>query len=328
MKRLVCIAFSFAAVLLVAAAAARAAKPPEVDSSINPDGTGQLFATTNPGPWRWEACLAPGTGCHPFARGRIVQTADAPAGTIFRVTDGSGVVSEEREWLGRLKAVAPPQVAGSLLANGYVSPVTGLWSGGWRGEDSEMQLSACTTEAGQGCISITAFHFVREGCASSDSFYLNPEFAGLYLRVADRQSGGPHAETPFAVFSPSGRNWGFEPVWERSRATSVAVVGQIAASTTPSTGECGPSPSPRAKILGPGVARVECPAGCEATLVGSRGGRTERVSGMIREQSLLRPEPALELKLPPSAIKRLGTGRVHLSVDIDGAPLTRRTLSL
>jgi hypothetical protein len=320
MKRLVCIGLLFAALGLIVTAPAESARRYAVQTFINPDGSGQMFAGGT-APWEWEACTSELKACRPFARGREANTAGVPAGTVFRLRDGSGESSLSPEWRGPLKELAPPRVAGVLAANEFVSPLPGLWSGGWQGENSEMQLSACMTEGGSECVSLTDPRYARAGCSWSDSFVLDPRFVGWYLRVADRQSGGPHAEPAYGVVSPTGTD-----VFGRSRTTSAAIVGQIASAANPPAGECGPPPTPIATISAAGTARVECGGGCSVALVGTRKGRRQRVTRQIPAQDLLRLAPALEMGLPRTALARLGAGKVRLTVEVDGNRLAQRTI--
>ncbi len=296
-------------------------------TGINPDGSGTARADIQFGSLTWEACSSRLTECRPWGRGREIGTGGAPAGTVFRVRNAIGEEAVTPEWKGPLRQLAPPRVVGALQANDYVSPVPGLWRGGWGEEPAEMQLSACETEAGEGCVSLTSRRYMRQGCDWSQSFLLGARFAGWYLRVADRQSGGFHAEAASAVYSPSGASLGLEEVWGRSRTVSAAVVGQIAPATSPAGGECGPPPPPTATISAAGVARVECAAGCSVTLTGTRNGRRRQVSGRIGEGSLLQPQAARELQLTRGMLSGLGLGQIRLTVEVDGKRLARRTLS-
>jgi hypothetical protein len=274
----------------------------------------------------WEACSTKLAECKPWDHGPQTETLSAPAGTVFRVRNSTGETGVSPEWRGPLKQLASPQVAGAIQANGYVSPVPGRWDGGWRGEPAEMQLAACETESGFGCVSITSPYFFRQGCSNSASFYLNPIFAGRYLRVADKQTGGPHSEAGYQVGSPSGVTWGFDRVWVASRTVSIAMVGQIAPAVSAPAGECGPPPVPVATISADGVARVECGGGCSAALLGTRDGRKELVTGYIGEQNLLHPQAPLELQLSRAKLASLGAGKVRLVIEIDGQRLATRTL--
>jgi hypothetical protein len=315
------------AALLLVAVPVSSARELRIQTSLNPGGrTGSMSVASPPGSIGWEACTAQLTECRPWARGRRAETLSAPAGTIFRVRDSEGESGISPEWRGPLTELTPPRVVGSIEANGYVSPVPGLWAGGWGEEYPRMQLSACETEAGDGCVSITSPHFTRVGCSFSASFLLNPIFSGWYLRVADKQDGGEHAEAGYGVFSPSGATWGFDEVWGRSRTTSVAVVGQIGPAANPSAGECGPPPAPAATISADGVARVECAGGCGVVLAGARKGRQQLVSRRIPAQSALTPFPALEMQLSTKAEANLGIGVIQLTVEVDGKPLARRAI--
>jgi hypothetical protein len=189
-----------------------------------------------------------------------------------------------------------------------------------------MQLAACETSVGTGCVSITSTRLIRQGCSFNASFYLNPRFTGWYLRVANEQSGGPHARAASAIYSPSGVTWGFDPVLGRSRTVSVAIVGQIAPATSPAGGECGPPPPPAATISSEGLARVECAGGCDATLVGTREGRRQSVSRRSFGYGLLEQPAALEMQMPPAALGRLGSGKLKLFVEVDGVVTARRTI--
>lgn len=314
--------------LLVVAVPASWAHELRIQTTLAPGGkTGQLSVASPPGAISWEACTAKLTECVPWGRGFQTETLSAPAGTVFRVRNAEGETGLSPEWTGPLKELAPPRVTGVIQANDYVSPMPGLWSGGWRGEPSEMQLAACETEAGAGCVSLTSPHYERLACEYGAAFYLNPLFSGWYLRVADKQSGGPHAEAGYGISSPSGRTWGFEEVWGRSRAVSVAMVGQIASAVNPPTGECGPPPPPTATISDDGVARVECGGGCSVALLGAYKGRKQLLSRRIPEQDLLRPQAALKMRLSPAALASLGFGKkIRLTVEIDGVRSAQRTI--
>ena len=327
MKCLVCIGLLFAALGMIVAAPAQSARRMDIQIGIEPDGTGHLSASTSSTtvpPLAWEVCAPDLKGCEPFTRGREIETTGAPAGSVFRVKDAGGETGVSPEWRGPPKALAPPRVTGVIAANEFVSPVQGFWSGGWRGENAEMQLSACATEAAapNECVTLTNPHYIRVlGCSSISSFGLDPRFVGRYLRVADRQSGAPHPELDYGVGSPVGAE-----VWRRSRNTSVAIVGQIAPAVNPPAGECGPPPPPTATLSVDGVARVECAGGCSVALVGERDGHRQIVSRGIRAQGLLGPAPALEMALSRVALSRLGAGRIRLTVEIDGTSWTQRTI--
>jgi hypothetical protein len=307
--------------LFLGSAPASAKDEIKMQALLNPDGTGRLFLNTGEGPFRWEACAPDLTECQNFGGGHDISTRGAPAGTVFRVEDRYEVQGTSPEWKGRLKEVAPPTVFGLIEANQFVTPVPGEWSGGWAGEGSQMQLSACATPTGDECTSLTSLHYVRR-CPWSASIPIDASFVGRYLRVADHQPGaGPIVEPAYGVTSPYGAE-----VWSGTRSTSVAFVGQIAPATSAPAGNCGPPPAPTARISSEGVARAECGGGCRVALIGSRKGRKRRITRQIPQQDLLRPEAATEIWLSDSLLSELGAGVVRLTVEVDGRRLAQRTI--
>lgn len=293
----------------------------KMKASVNPDGTGRLFARTGTAPWFWEACRPNLASCAPFGkRDRTVEKVDAPPGTIFRVeSEGSTGVSPE--WRGRVMQVESPSVEGVIRANEFVSPVPGTWGGGWAGEMSQVQLAACITPEGQGCTTLTDLHYLRR-CSPSSSFVLDARFTGQYLRVAERRVGaGPLFEPAYGVTSPN-----VGEVWGRSRITSAAIVGQIAPAASPYSGECGPPPPGRASISKQGVALVECPGGCRAALIGSRKGRRAQTQRNLSEYDALTILPPTRLRLPLGKLTGAGAGNVRLVVKLDGEQVAQRTI--
>lgn len=222
-----------------------------------------------------------------------------------------------------MRQVAPPAVHGAIRANDFVSPLPGRWRGGWEGEDSELQLSACATSQGQDCTTLTDWHYLRP-CPASSSVALDARFAGNYLRVADRRIGpGPHPRAAYAVSSPYGGK-----AWTRSRNTSVAVVGQIAPAVLPNSGECGPLPPGEAFVSKQGTAYVRCRGGCRAELVASHAGRRVRVVRTLAPQNVLVVRPPVRLRVPRRAVNRIGGGRVRFVVRTDGKRAAYRAITM
>ncbi len=287
---------------------------------VNANGSGHLFVNTSPGPWSWEACTSDLTDCEPFGKGREIETGHAAPGTVFRVKsrESTGV---SPEWRGRVTQIKAPRVHGPIRANEFISPMAGMWSGGWKGEYSALQLSACATSTGQGCTSLTDPHYVRD-CAASASFVLDAKFVGSFLRVANRRLGaGPLFSPPYATSSPHGAE-----VWRSSRNTSVAVVGQISPAVNDHPGECGPPPPGRALLSRRGVAFIDCQGGCRAALIAKRNGRYIRVKRNLSPRNALLVTPPVELRAPVRTIlARFGEGRVRLVVRINGKQVAQRT---
>ncbi len=305
----------------LSAATAGSANALEIQALITPTGSGRLLVNNGAAPWIWEICAPDHSSCRPFGRGREIETKGAPSGTIFRVKsqDATGL---SPEWRGRLTPAKKPTIDGTIRANEFVSPIPGQWVGGWKGEFSELQLSACATAAGQDCTTLTDPLYVRS-CGADASFSLGEKFVGTYLRVANRRIGAtPPIRPAFAVTSPYGSD-----VWEQKRNTSVAVLGQIAAPIQAYPGECGPPPPGNALIDAQGHALVDCQGGCRAALVASREGRQVQVSRTLPLQSALLVTPPAELRLSSRTIRtRLGAGDVHFVVKINGETAAQRVV--
>jgi hypothetical protein len=314
------VSFGVAAALAVGAPAANSAEPIRIQALISPNGTGRLLANTGVGPWSWDACVPDLTRCRAFGNGREIETRGAPGGTVFRVKS-SGATGISPVWRGRVSALKPPSVDGPLRANGYVSPVPGVWRGGWKGELSLLQLSACATPAGQDCTALTDPHYART-CAASASFALDDQFTGSYLRVAQRRVGaGPPIEPAYAVTSPYESE-----VWRRDRITTASVIGLIAPAANPYTGECGAPPPARAHLSKQGIAVIECPAGCRAEMSASRNGHHLQIKRTLPTRDALIASPPAMLRVPRDALASSGTGNLRLVVEINDETVAQRTI--
>jgi hypothetical protein len=308
--------------------AAAAALTPGMQPLLNADGTGRLFATAGgTESFTWEQCAVDQSGCSVVGTGRDFSFGNAPASTVFRLAGGTpGEVSPI--WHGNLTIAAPPSIAGKLRANELVTPVPATWLGGWEGDLDQTQLAACATPAGEGCVSLTDPKYVG-GCERGGAV-LDPSFAGNYLRVADRRLGPGTVETLEAAISPYGH-----PIWPAAGNTAVAMVGQIGPATHRRSSSCGAPRQVEAWISSTGIAKVSCALGCEATLVGSHGKR--RVHGALTVPSSGAPKvaqpgtdppPSATLRLPPGKLKRLGAGKARFVVEVGGATLASRKLTL
>lgn len=289
---------------------------------IDRDGNGRLVVNSAGGNWTWQACRGVSKECDPFGHGREIETGGAPPGTVFRGRNPTArVVSPE--WRGQLRSLEAPSVTGTIRANEFVSPQPGLWAGGWQREFSELQLSACATPTGDGCVALTSLHFIRP-CSPSAAFALSEAFIGKYLRVAERRiGGGPPLGLAYAVSSPAG-----DEVWGGSRTVAASVVGQIGPALGLFPGECGPLVKGSATISGDGVALVRCPAGCRASLTVSVLGRSRSVERTIGGDGILLVRPPAEMKLSPEQLRSLGAGKGRYSVKILGTTVASRTISI
>lgn len=285
---------------------------------LNPDGSGRLFVTNGTVP-AWSVCAPDRSNCRPFATGGDITTAGAPAAVVFWAGDGwlSPI------WDGNVVAVGAPSLSGTLRANELVTPIPGQWQGGWITDRDTMQMAACTTEAGDECITLTDRRYPA-GCPGGAAV-LDPVFAGKYLRVADRRFAADTTTTFEAVNSPYGQE-----LWMPSPITSVAVVGRIGSSRGQRAAKCGPPPLVRATISGRGVARVRCGLGCRASLIARKGEKTRSATRSLRPFPLQAPRnyPIPELRLSSKSLAAFGSGPVSAVVLVDGKRAASRTLHL
>jgi hypothetical protein len=122
-----------------------------------------------------------------------------------------------------------------VRANERVTPVAGLWQGGWSDDYDLFQFAACKSPRGLRCTRLTDLNF-PDSCPNGAAV-LDPVFTGNYLRVADRRIGAGTAFYDIGVGTPYGRG-----VWAADRRTSVAIIGPIVKATSPRTVKCGPPP--------------------------------------------------------------------------------------
>ena len=290
----------------------------EMQALLADDGSGRLFVNNTDGPWRWESCTPRLTGCRRVAGERELSTRGIRPPAIFRVRS-EGLVGISPEWRGRPEQIAPPSTAGSIRANEFVSPMPGRWARGWEAERSELQLAACSTAHGEDCTTLTDTHYPRRVCslttAARASFVIPAQFAGKYLRVAERRLGaGPIARLAYAVSSPYGH-----PVWRRDRVTSAVVVGRIASPTHGFPGECGPPVPAEGAISKRGLGLVRCSEDCRATLVAGREGQTVRAKRTIAaSRGSLLVGPPEQIALPPGRLAKLREGPITVALRVDG----------
>ncbi|HEV2790961.1 MAG TPA: hypothetical protein VGV69_06645 [Solirubrobacterales bacterium] len=321
---------AIALALLVAATAVAApvegSGEVEMQALLDDDGSGRLFVNNTDGPWQWESCTPRLTDCSRMTGDRELSTRGVRPPAVFRVRS-EGLVGISPEWRGRVEQIAPPTVTGTIRANEFVAPVPGRWARGWEAELSEMQLSACRTAGGKDCTSLTDSHYNRRGCSLtaslSASFVIPAEFAGQFLRIAERRLGaGPVARLDYAVGSPYGH-----PVWRRDRVTAVAVAGRIASRARGYPGECGPPVPGEGSISRRGLGFVRCSEDCRATLTAARAGRVVRAKRAIGvSRSGLFVGPPEQIALPPDTSARLGEGPIRVVLRIDGRLRAERVI--
>jgi len=302
-----------------------AAESATIQPVITEDGGGRMVANSQTNPedetWSWEACGIDLESCTPFAHGRIIETAGAPAPTIFRVTSSYGATTLSPRWNGRVASTSPPSIAGTVRANELVVPVPGEWTGGWEGDVDWTQLAACKGPSDEECTTLTDRHYVG-GCRNGAAV-IDPRFTGMYLRVADRRIPAHTFELAYGVSSPYGAD-----IWPRGQVVSVASVGRIQPAEGPPAGDCGPSPLVEASISKHGVASVRCGLGCRATLIARQGKRKARVSRQLAPlpDTLPKGTTKPKLRLRSGQLRRFEPGPVRFVVRVYGKRVASRTV--
>ncbi|MDQ6750310.1 MAG: hypothetical protein M3Z33_06120 [Actinomycetota bacterium] len=174
--------------------------------------------------------------CQPYDDGdgdhQVLVVRDESPGTVFAATQ-DGVMVRSEPWRGRLRASGPPRVAGKVRVGRVVRPVAAAWQGGWGQERDWLQLQACRTARGDGCVVI--LDEIKYGsCRSGGGRRLPARYAGRWLRVVDRRIGQIQPFTLEGYSVPEG----VRPHRPGPSGIAAAVVGKIAAG--PETGEdCG-----------------------------------------------------------------------------------------
>ncbi|HWH12763.1 MAG TPA: hypothetical protein VG165_16700 [Solirubrobacteraceae bacterium] len=344
------LALAALAILLVAAPAG-AVDSASVTPFLNADGTGSLSVGSQTNPpgetWSWDTCDANGTSCVPFATGGTISTAGASPNTVFQATANDGPTATSPVWGGSLVSISEPSVGGAIRANALVTPIPGGWTGGWPADSHETQLAACTDALGTQCTTLTDTHFAG-GCIGGAAV-IDPAFTGRYLRVADHIVGPDEFTPDYAVSSPYS-----SAIWPAGPRTSVVVVGVIAPATGPPSATCavaydggaGPPVTPAATpppAVGPaassppaarrqpsatvslgttGVALVHASAACTVTLRASRGRVHVQVTKRVTRGT------TVDIRMPSTLRRRLGSGRAAFVVLVNGIPRTSRVLTI
>ena len=145
----------------------------------------------------------------------------------------------------QLETVQTATATGTLRANERVTPGPGQWRGGWSDDYDIFQLTACESPKGLRCTTLTDLHYPHS--CPYGVVVLDPQFAGSYLRVADRRIGAGAAFAMFAVGTPYGGE-----IWRADRITSAAIVGRIAEASEPTHDQMRPAAVDRDALSGGG----------------------------------------------------------------------------
>jgi hypothetical protein len=283
---------------------------------LNEDGSGRIFMNDRRTP-SWEVCKPGPTECRPFATGNF-STDGAPAGSVF----WAGGDLTTPLWKGNLRSVALPSVQGKPRANEIVTPVAGVWEGGWESDYDDLSLSICKTATAERCFQVNHEGPRARGCGPNEAALLDPAFAGRYLRVVDQRYGEG------TVFAGVGHPPYYPLKIGPGPTIAMAVVGRIAPSNAPPQRRCGPPPLSSASIAPGGAATVSCSLiTCRAVLAvrcpegGAKAARRLSPSDYYDAKTTT-------LRLSPAAIERLEGCRAIAKVRINRSLLAQRRVAI
>jgi hypothetical protein len=169
---------------------------------ISRDGRGVLLANIWPddrGVYHWLRCPPGGGQCMPVAasfHNQQLNVGDAQPGTVYVVTGTHGrttSTARSRIYLGHLDVRRRPTVRGLARAGAFIRPIRGRWSGGWGNESDRLQLQACRSRSGRGCI-VLSDSVYQNDCPGSGAV-IDAPYIGRFLRVLDERIG---RDTAFA----------------------------------------------------------------------------------------------------------------------------------
>ncbi len=227
---------------------------------------------------RWSICSPPNVNvCTPASATQFVTPGPTRAGTVFEATatyKGKSYIARTAPWLGTVRAIASPRLAGRPRYDAAVTPRGATWTGGWQANPGDrppagdgsggrgpnfdfLSVEACPTRAARHCVNLSA-------PGESYGFSKRPPivgdwFTGWYLFAIDQRLA---YDTAFA-----------QPGYTTPAAVPAVKAGATVARSTP----VGPVIGPRAPtvtilhdaILRGGrvlVARVRCSIRCHIGL--------------------------------------------------------------
>ncbi len=290
-----------------------------VDHYVEPDGTGLLISNPGGHPVSWQLCPPEGSACRPHddrdGDPQVLAVRDEAPGTVFAATQDGVTVRSER-WRGRLRASSPPGVVGDVRVGGIVRPVPATWQGGWGRERDWLQLQACRTPRGVGCVVI--LDEIKYGrCQRGGGRRLPARYRGRWLRVTDQRIDRDESFTDEGYFVPEG----VSPLRPGPPGVASAVIGPIAAG--PETAEdCGVWSSRRAAVRLRRriaadvdgrfvVATVRCRRRCRLTLT-----IRQRTKAHTIRRRLAAGRSTIAL--PRRLVRRIRRGRLRIDVSVNG----------
>jgi hypothetical protein len=135
----------------------------------------------------WLACRTPAS-CGRVNLGWVDQIApgQTAASTRFEAVSRRGGYELTSPWRGRLRALSPPRLVGSIRVGGRVRSEPARWTGGWSGDYDALDIEACRTPDGTGCETLdapTVYDHPREPARTRIPAW----YAGWYVQALDQR---------------------------------------------------------------------------------------------------------------------------------------------
>jgi hypothetical protein len=111
-----------------------------------------------------------------------------------------------------------------------------------------------------------------------------------------------------------------------ARSAAASPSARVQSTPSPEGGTAVPAPKPTATLSSHGVATARCATTCTVVLQAHR--RAHLHSYRVRLERTLPTPGTVTMRLPGEALRRLGRGRALFSVEIDGTPITSRTVTV
>lgn len=299
-----------------------------IDRSFDEAGDPVLvgnYAYVSPGTTpAWQRCV--GDLCEETGvANQLFQPGPTAPGVRFQATgsyDGRPATALTPEWGGRVTNVTPPTLSGEIKVGAPLTATGGAWSGGWPDDYSELQIRACRTAAGEGCVQV----------AYGSPATLNAAYAGWYVGAVELRYGTGTAFPAVGLLFPAdavSRNAAQPP-------SQTVAVGALSGPVPTPPGQPTPPASPKggtnrpittapvlalrkAALLTRGslvVGTVRCPNGCVASVHVQQGKRTATRKVKVK--------PGMKTKIGVSARRFDRTRKLRVTVRFDDStpPLT------
>lgn len=155
---------------------------PSLTANFFPDGS-----LARPG---WSVCDEAGR-CTPGPQSRAVwNPGPTRSGATFEAHAtylGTGYTARSPRWLGALRNVRRPTLAGRPAVGSVLRPVGGTWAGGWdrAGDYSRLRVEVCRTRAARSCLTLSAQGEDYPGHGAPPT--LSRRYVGWYAFAVDQR---------------------------------------------------------------------------------------------------------------------------------------------